>query len=554
MNQVIFKRVAILSLSEKKAFTFNFSEGLNFIHGTNDTGKSSLIKSLYFCLGGDLRLDDSWKKQEIITKLTLSYDDNIIDFIRKSSYFVVAVYKDGVKKSEKLFNKVSELTGEIQNLFGFNLLLTLKKNKETILANPASFFFPFYIDQDDGWSNVLESFNGLKMYVDWQKNALQYHSGIKPKEYYALNGEQKILALNISELEQEAELIRKTKFRFEKHFKNISFDIDVNFYIDKIDYFIKQCEELELQERVYRLQALNLYSKRNIVSDLIFNIENERVNVSSKKNEEDDISFALNKYEINKGKVSLFSHKASLYDEKNKLDEQLSTIRSKLLEHREMSEHIKSMLNNVHDKFSIKEIIDSEAYKSAALAFEHQLSEIQERINALALKKAVIDTKIKTFNNIKRTKTINDYFLKMLNRAQVKLHLPIAEKGGVIKYKALTTGKTGSRSPRAIFAYHYALLMTIQKYSTLPILPIVIDSPKQQDLDDELTEQLIQFCLDDLAEVSQVIIGAVKPEKNMVGYHSINLFKKFSLLQPEGFDEVFQEIVPQFNEMLAHLD
>lgn len=554
MNQVIFKRVAILSLSEKKAFTFNFSEGLNFIHGTNDTGKSSLIKSLYFCLGGDLRLDDSWKKQEIITKLTLAYQDEIINFIRKSSYFVVTVHKNGVKKSEKIFSKVSELTSEIQNLFGFNLLLALKKNKETIIANPASYYFPFYIDQDDGWSNVLDSFNGLKMYVDWQKNALQYHSGIKPKEYYALNGEQKILALKISELEQEAELIRKTKLRFEKYFENISFDIDVKFYLNKIDYFIKQCEELEQQERAYRLKAMNLYSRRNILSDLIFSIENERADSSGNTSEEDDISFALKKYDINKNKVALFSQKASLYDEKSKVDEQLMTIRSKLLEHAEMSDHIKSMLNNVHDNFSIKEIIDSEAYKSAALAFEEQLSEIREKINALALEKAVLDTKIKTFNNVKRTRIINDYFLSMLNRAQVKLHLPITEKGGVINYKALTTGKTGSRSPRAIFAYHYALLMTIKKYSTLPILPIVIDSPKQQDLDDELTEQLIQFCLDDLAEVSQVIIGAVKPEKNMVGYHSINLVKKFSLLQPEAFSEVYQEVVPQFNAMFRHLN
>ncbi len=169
------------------------------------------------------------------------------------------MHKNGVKKSEKIFSKVSELTSEIQNLFGFNLLLALKKNKETIIANPASYYFPFYIDQDDGWSNVLDSFNGLKMYVDWQKNALQYHSGIKPKEYYALNGEQKILALKISELEQEAELIRKTKLRFEKYFENISFDIDVNFYLNKIDYFIKQCEELEQQERAYRLKAMNLY-------------------------------------------------------------------------------------------------------------------------------------------------------------------------------------------------------------------------------------------------------------------------------------------------------
>lgn len=551
MSKVLFKKIAILSLSERKAFNFEFSEGINFIHGTNDTGKSSLIKSLYYCLGGDLRLDDSWKSQEIITKLTISHDGRSIDFFRKSSTFIVSVSENNQIKSEKIFTKTSALATEIQDIFGFNLLLTLKKGKETVLANPATLYFPFYIDQDDGWSHALESFSGLKMYVDWQKNALQYHSGIKPKEYYALNGEQKVLAAQIAELEQEAALIRKTKFRFEQHFKDISFDIDINFYIDKIDYFVKKCEELELEERKYRLKAMELYSRRSSISDVIFNIENERANSSDDKS--DDISFIVDKYEINKSKVSLFSQKTKLYEEKNNLDSQIFKIKEKLLEHKEVSSKIKTMLSDVHNEFSIKEIIDSEAYKSASVAFENQLSEIRSNIEKLALAKSDLDTKIKGFNNPKRTKEINSYFLKMLNKAQIKLHLPVSEKGSIIRYKTLTTGKTGSRSPRAIFAYHYALLMTINSFSSLPLLPIVIDSPKQQDLDDELTEKLIQFCLDDLAEISQVIIGAVKPEKNMIGYHSISLNKKFSLLKEDEFEETYTEIVPTFNNALLEL-
>ncbi|MGA9605999.1 MAG: ATP-binding protein [Rouxiella badensis] len=551
MSKVLFKKIAILSLSERKAFNFDFSEGINFIHGTNDTGKSSLIKSLYYCLGGDLRLDDSWKSQEIITKLTISHEGRTIDFFRKSSTFVVSVSEKNQIKSAKIFNKTSALATEIQDIFGFNLLLTLKKGKETVLANPATLYFPFYIDQDDGWSHALESFNGLKMYVDWQKNALQYHSGIKPKEYYALNGEQKVLAAQIVELEQEAALIRKTKFRFEQHFNNISFDIDIDFYLNKIDYFVKKCEELEFEERTYRLKAMELYSKRSSISDVIFNIENERANTPDNSN--DDMSFIIDKYEINKSKVSLFSQKTKLYEEKNNLDLQIIKIKEKLLEHKEVSSRIKSMLSDVHDKFSIKEIIDSEAYKSASIAFENQLLEIKTNISKLALAKEELDLKIKKFNNIKRTKEINSYFLEMLNKAQIKLRLPVSEKGRVVMYKALTTGKTGSRSPRAIFAYHYALLMTINSYSSLPLLPIVIDSPKQQDLDDELTEKLIQFCLDDLAEISQVIIGAVKPERNMIGYHSINLNKKFSLLNEDDFEKTYNEIVPTFNNALLEL-
>lgn len=549
MKKVIFKRIAILSLTEKKAFSFEFSEGLNFIHGTNDTGKSSLIKSLYYCLGGDVRLDDGWKSQETITKVTLIHDRKTINFLRKASFFIVSIIEDGLVKTEKKFNKTSELATEIQHIFGFNLLLTVKSNRETALANPATYYFPFYIDQDEGWGHVLESFNGLKMYVDWQKNAIQYHSGIKPKEYYSLNGELKILAAKVAELEKEENLIKKTKSRFEQHLHNVSFDIDLEYYITKIDYFVQKCEELEAEERSFRVKALDLYSKRNYISDALFNIENENNNILV--DDLDDISYSIKKYEINNSKISLFSQKARLYEEKNKLDEKIANLKDKLLENKNLSQKISSMLNDVHEDFSIKEIIDSEAYKSAAQAFDKQLSELKEDIDKLLIEKSTVEKDIKKFNNLKRTKEINEFFLLMLNKAQSKLQLPVSSKATVIGYKKLTTGKTGSRSPRAIFAYHYALLMTINKFSSLPILPIVIDSPKQQDLDDEYTEKVIQFCLDDLAAVSQVIIGAVKPERNMVGYHSINLNKKFSLLNDDEYQHIYDEIVPHFNEVAS---
>ena len=545
MKKVLFKRIAILSLTERKAFSFDFSEGLNFIHGTNDTGKSSLIKSLYYCLGGDVRLDDGWKSQETITKVTLLHDGKTINFLRKASFFIVSIIENGLVKTEKTFNKTSELAAEIQGIFGFNLLLTIKSNRETVLANPATYYFPFYIDQDEGWSHVLESFNGLKMYVDWQKNALQYHSGIKPKEYYSLNGEQKVLAAKIAELEKEESLIKKTKSRFERHLNNVSFDIDLEYYITKIDYFVQKCEELEAEERSFRLKALDLYSKRNSISDALFNIEHEHNNIFI--DDLDDVSYAIKKYEINNSKISLFSQKAKLYEEKIKLDEKITSIKNKLLENNSLSQKINSMLSDVHDDFSIKEIIDSEAYKTAAQAFDKQLLELKKDIDKLLFEKSSVEGDIKKFNNLKRTKEINGFFLLMLNKAQSKLQLPVSSKATVIGYKSLTTGKTGSRSPRAIFAYHYALLMTINEFSTLPILPIVIDSPKQQDLDDEYTEKVIQFCLDDLAAISQVIIGAVKPERNMVGYHSINLNEKFSLLNSDKYQDIYDEIIPTFN-------
>lgn len=548
MNKVLFKKISILSLSERKGFSFDFSDGINFIHGTNDTGKSSLIKSLYYTLGGDVRLDDSWKKQDIISKVTILNNHKQIDFYRKSSLFCLIVKENNIIKKEKHYNRISDLAEGIKDLFGFNLLLTLKKNKETILANPASYYFPFYIDQDDGWHNVLDSFKSQAMYIDWQKNALQYHSGIKPKEYYALNGELKVLNLKISELEKEIELIKKTQNRFEKYFGEVVFDIDIEFYINKIDYFIEKCVELEQQERSYRLEALTLYAQRSLISDEILNIENEDNNTLL--NIEDDVSFALESYKINKIKGTLLENKMELYEEKEKLDKKINALREEMREKKVLSNKIKSMLSDVKDNFSIKEIIDSQAYKNATVTFKYQITEIENEISEFLKEKIQIESAIKKYTDRKRTTEINDYFQTMLNKVQQKLRLPLTEKSKITNYRKLTTGKTGSRSPRAIFAYHYAMIKTIDKYSSLPMLPIVIDSPKQQDLDDELSTHLIQFCLDDLAEIAQVIIGAVKPEKNMHGHHSINLVDKFSLLSEKEYHRIYEEIMPEFQRVM----
>ncbi|EJH5817528.1 AAA family ATPase, partial [Escherichia coli] len=51
MKSIYFKSAHILSLRDKKGFSFKFSPDINIITGENDTGKSSFIKSLYHTLG-----------------------------------------------------------------------------------------------------------------------------------------------------------------------------------------------------------------------------------------------------------------------------------------------------------------------------------------------------------------------------------------------------------------------------------------------------------------------------------------------------------------------
>ena len=80
------------------------------------------------------------------------------------------------------------------------------------------------------------------------------------------------------------------------------------------------------------------------------------------------------------------------------------------------------------------------------------------------------------------------------------------------------------------------------------MLPIVIDSPKQQDLDTNGKDKFISLCTDDLSKNNQVIIGAVSLESNMHGYHQIELKEKYSLLNSEKYEIAFNNIMPFYEK------
>ena len=75
MRTIYFKSVHILSLRDKKGFSFDFSPTINIITGENDTGKSSFIKSLYHTLSADIRLDQKWKNDNCISKVVICVNE-----------------------------------------------------------------------------------------------------------------------------------------------------------------------------------------------------------------------------------------------------------------------------------------------------------------------------------------------------------------------------------------------------------------------------------------------------------------------------------------------
>ncbi len=121
--------------------------------------------------------------------------------------------------------------------------------------------------------------------------------------------------------------------------------------------------------------------------------------------------------------------------------------------------------------------------------------------------------------------------------------------GTILQYGNITKSETGSRGPRAILAYHYALLKTIEEKSTIPMLPVVIDSPKQQDPDKNTTKKLFDLCIDGLSDKNQLIIGSVSFERDTDEFQTLTMTDKYSLLKSNLYDEVYEQIMPLYQQV-----
>ncbi|ESP90519.1 ATP-binding protein [Pseudoalteromonas luteoviolacea] len=546
MSLIHFKDISILSRRDKKGFSFEFSPTVNMIFGDNDTGKSSLIKALYFTLGGDCRIDKDWKDDDIITKVCISVKGKSYTFVRHNKRISIFSNSDDTKPIVTS-SHMSAIADKVREIFDFNLQLSYKKTGKQSQANPACLYLPFYIDQDNGWHTVLSSFLGLAMYDDWQKNSLQFHSGMKPKEYYELVGEIKTIQLELEELSATLTVVLAAKKRFEESFGRVLFDIDIEYYQDLLNKFLAKCQELNEEESEFRLKLLSLLSNRDSIANeidicrgLIENFDDYTTNDAAEK------------YHMFENREQILEILPQMYDEKQGLDDQINSIKEELRQSQTLSSELNSMMKEVRGELTLQDVIKSQASKEVEFTFDEQIKSLHEKIGSKTTALEALIKRQNEFTDKKRTQSINDDFKSYLSMAQEKLGIGSPIIAPLIQYGKITKSKTGSRSPRSIFAYHYGLLKTMEKHSSVNMLPIVIDSPKQQDLDTEGTEKLIALCTEDLGRNNQVIIGAVSLESNMHGYHQIELTEKYSLLKLDDYEEAYKKIMPFYEKGMCY--
>ncbi len=74
MNKFILEKFVIISDTERSGNEFVFDERTNVIVGENESGKSSLSKSILYTLGCDVYFENDWANLEKVYLLFFKYN------------------------------------------------------------------------------------------------------------------------------------------------------------------------------------------------------------------------------------------------------------------------------------------------------------------------------------------------------------------------------------------------------------------------------------------------------------------------------------------------
>ncbi len=537
-----------------------FDPKRTIILGRNSTGKSCLIKSIYQTFGAEPQnLHPNWKDANAISLIHFTIDDEKFSIIRSNK--VYCLFDSSSIKIEQ-FNRVSDLGNYLAKLFDFKIKLT---DRDGAIATPppAYLFLPYYADQDKSWISNWTSFS--KLYLPNAKlDIINYHTGIRPNQYYEAKNELGIVNDSIQVVEKDIVVVRNLLKNLKEKLSQIDFSISIEDFQEEIKELLVSCEELnKIQNKHKQILTVHYNQKINLEAQLEIT---QRALFETNK----DYAFAINEiddnvlcpscgadYENNfaerfgiaQDEQRCLDLIIELKEDISEIDKKISKVNSEFNQSNNEIAQIEKLLERKKETIKLKDVIESEGRKEMKLLFETEIIAFETELKEKLLLKNDLENEVKKFEDKKRASDIRTEYRDLMgsNLRQLNVH-SLDER----YYKRIDSSikESGSAMPRALMAYYYSILNVIRKYGSSAFCPLIIDSPNQQGQDKENLPRLIKFIIEKQPKNSQLILGLEEIPDGHPNEYIVELKEERSLLQADDFDEVMAEIKPYLKEII----
>lgn len=551
MKKLIIKELQLCSLKEKKAKCLPLDPKKNLIIGGNDTGKSCLMKSIYHAFGADVKFEPAWESADVKSLVTFTVDNGqTYSILRDQRTFSVF---DSNMNHLKTFTSVTKGLGPyLADMFDFKLRLPTKGNSQDAMPTPAFMFLPFYIDQDKGWNRSFDSFERLQQFSDWRTPTIEFHTGIRPNEYYATKIEIKSKIIKRDEIQSEVNATDAILFKHRERYKDLPFDIDFDAFRKEVDELLVRAEIVKSEEEKFRSDLRELYDEKHVVSHQLSSVS-KALQVAEKdfkftvENPDEEIECPICHTTFD----NRFADRIEIAKDVNEFDQLLNELQQRALQIEASIKDLKikteplkselfrinAILSEKRKTIELRDLIKAEGRRELIDDLKGQRDLLLGKLRDLQAEIDALSEKLKSYENKdQRNRVVSSYFLatkRYLNDLDVH---NIAEE----KFKKVSSviEKSGSDKPRALLAYFFGILEAIKQHSTFMLCPIVVDSPNQQAQDKTNIKNILEVIRDKAPSDCQVILAVEGLHGVKFNWNTIELKTKLSVLGEEVYPAV----------------
>lgn len=522
MKTITFDYILITDVQEEKAIKKSFVKGINIVTSReNHVGKSSLLKSLYYTLGTDIKFDSTWGKSSKLFIVRLLVDD---------VNFYVARYNEKYCVLDKELNiititdKVSrELSPVLSKIFDFEIYLPEKIDGKSVLAPPAFTFLPYYIDQDTGWGNEpFASFLRLDQFSKGKRlDSLYYHFDV----YNKATIEKR------SKIDANKEIIKSITIRYEEQKNTLAILEDQSAYVhpaesldelerslnlskDALEVHVKKLsklreelhkleseklqylEQLEVITKYNKIKASNLKSGSNQYKEVAFSHECPQCGFVF----EDELYKVVRQQYSVANENFVVSQVNYLISEVNK---KLEIVKNQYLQESEK-------LQEEEDKVSKQEVTFDEYVKFKGL--RETIQSVQSKIGKMAFDKDVLEKQNKEIENDLRKnpnkKEVERIYKNHVKDSLIQLKAWDETYDSKIKITKPLMGQ-GTLASKIILADYIAVFQTLDTINVpTPRFSFVVDSPRTKEPSKTSSIDILNLIIQ-LDNVPQIILATM---------------------------------------------
>lgn len=547
---VIFKKIYIFDILTEKAFVTSFEEGVNVVTSSSidgtDRGKSVLLRSLYHVMGADAHFDKKWKNEDKVYLLEFLVDNKKYFIYRHRKLFKVFNNLIQILFQTSSRMELSEFLGKI---WSFEIFLPNRNTGKLEIAPPAYTYVMNFLDQDHYDGTSFNSFKSLGQYQNFKPDVIYSQFGIYDKNYFERVKSKQNLFERINESKASYKKANEMKRKVSNLLENVVVPENLQELERELSIRSKEYNDILNSMNTFRYKLTNLRNEKYELEIALNQIER------FKNNKEKEIKFILETdicpecHSILNDTTDLRSKRYnsiedslyisdSIYEDIEKISKEIFQIESS---YREFSNRLESYKKNINSaQEEIKNYTSymglNELYNSLNLELFNELQlqeELKDRIEN-------IEEELKKVSEIKAD--INKKYYEMVDRQVLRFGLYELDES---QYKAINRVfcASGSNKPISTVIWYFILnnIKTCFNKKSLK-LPMVLDSPKNAEMDYDKEQALIEYILENSSNYTQLIFSSIGFERTKFIFEGeIKILglnnDKYQLLNSETFKE-----------------